>query len=291
MKSIGIIPNEFKDKNLACTSTVLDYLSDKDCIVHISEKYEPILMSKTRSNIFFVEEDDIFLRSDILITIGGDGTILEASHKVAEKNTPILGINLGTVGFMTEIETSETELLDALFTSDYSVESRMMLDVELIRNGTSVGVYHALNDVVLFKGVISKLIEINFFCNDTLATTYRADGIIVATPTGSTAYSLSAGGAVIDPVIEALCVTPISSNAFLNSFPMVYSAENKLVLEIARERDDSVYLSYDGIENIKILFGDKIVIKRSDLTTKLIRIKNTGFYEAVYKKLPERGKA
>ena len=291
MKRIGIIPNEFKDKGLVCTSTVLDYLSAKECVVHISDEYESILPKKIRANIFFIEKKEVFSRSDILITIGGDGTILEVSHHAAAGDIPILGINLGTVGFMTEIEVGETELLDALFTSEYSVENRMMLDIELIRDCKTIGLYHALNDVVLFKGVVSKLIEINFFCNDTLATTYRADGLIVATPTGSTAYSLSAGGAVIDPGIEALCVTPISSHAFLNSFPMVYSAENVLVLEIARERDDSVYLSSDGMENIKILFGDKIVIRRSELSTKLIRIKNTGFYEAVYKKLPERGKA
>ena len=291
MNRIGIIPNESKDRGLFCTSAVLEFLSEKDCIVHISEEYEYLLPVKTRVNTFFVEKNKVFSESDILISIGGDGTILEVSHLAAEQNIPILGINLGTVGFMTEIETGEINLLDAVFTSDYYVENRMMLDIELIRDGNRIGLYHALNDVVLFKGIISKLIEIDFFCNGTLATTYRADGLIVATPTGSTAYSLSAGGAVIDPGIDALCVTPISSHAFLNSFPMVYSASNELVLEIARERDDSVYLSVDGMENVKILFGDKIVIKRSDLTTKLIRIKNTGFYEAVYKKLPERGKA
>lgn len=291
MNKIGIVPNEFKDKGLAYTKAVLNYLSVKRCDIYISSEYENALSDKKADNIFFIDKKDVFSKSELIISIGGDGTILEVSHLAAEKNIPILGINLGTVGFMTEIEVGETELLDALFSSKYSVENRMMLDVELVRDGKCIGKYRALNDVVLFKGVISKLIEINFFCNETLATTYRADGIIIATPTGSTAYSLSAGGAVIDPGIEALCVTPISSHAFLNSFPMVYSAKNEIVLEIARERDDNVYLSADGMENVKILFGDKIIIKRSSLTTKLIRIKNTGFYEAVYKKLPERGKA
>lgn len=291
MKKIGIIPNEFKDNGLTCTSLVLDYLSQKDCVVYIPEAFKPLLSTKNRTSVFFVEKNRVFSDSDMIISIGGDGTILEISHPAAEKSIPILGINLGTVGFMTEIEIGEINLLDSVLSSDYFVEKRMMLDVELIRDGKCIGSYLALNDVVLFKGVISKLIEINFFCNGMLATSYRADGLIVATPTGSTAYSLSAGGAVIDPGMTALCVTPISSHAFLNSFPMVYSADNILELEVARQRDDQVYLAVDGMENIKISFGDKIVIKRSNFTTDLIRIKNTGFYEAVYKKLHERGKS
>ena len=166
----------------------------------------------------------------------------------------------------------------------------MMLDVEIIRDNKVLNSYIALNDVVMFKGIISKLIEINLFCNDKKVTSYRADGLIVATPTGSTAYTLSAGGAVIDPQVDGICVTPVNANAFLNSFPMVYSAKNEFSLEVARKRDDQVYLSVDGMKNIRILYGDRVVIRKSETFAELVRIKNTEFYEAVCKKLSERGK-
>ena len=291
MKKIGVIPNEYKDTGLSCTLKVVDYLLKNDCIVYIPDIHKSAVSNTHTERIVYVDSAEIYSVVELIVSIGGDGTILEIAHLAAPLGLPVLGINMGTIGFMTELEVSEINLLDNIFLSDYHIEERMMIDVIHERNGKEIASYCALNDVVLFKGIISKLIEINFFCNDVLATSYRADGLIVATPTGSTAYSLSAGGAVIDPDIDALCVTPISSNAFLNSFPMVYSTHNKIVLEVARERDDQVYLSIDGMENERILFGDRIIIRKSEFTTKLVRIKNTGFYEVMYKKLSERGKS
>lgn len=135
---------------------------------------------------------------------------------------------------------------------------------------------------------MSKLIEIDLYSNDTNVTFYRADGLIIATPTGSTAYSLSVGGPIIDPKLECICVTPVSPHSFMNSRPMIYSTKNVIKLMTARERDEQVFLTVDGVENIRILYGDEIKIRKSVLTTKLVRIKNTEFYDAVYEKLSER---
>lgn len=289
MKKIAVIPNLFKDKDLSCTVKVLDYLLRKECNIFIPDDYsEPLKAYSDNARVNFVNEDRLYFTVQIVISIGGDGTILKVSHMAAPAYLPILGINMGTVGFMTELEISELELLDAVFTSNYTIEHRMMLDVEVIRAGKTIATYCALNDAVISKGVVSKLIEIDLYSNDTNVTFYRADGLIIATPTGSTAYSLSVGGPIIDPKLECICVTPVSPHSFMNSRPMIYSTKNVIKLMTARERDEQVFLTVDGVENIRILYGDEIKIRKSVLTTKLVRIKNTEFYDAVYEKLSER---
>ena len=289
MKKIAVVPNLFKDSDLSCTAKVLSYLLKRDCSIYIPQEYHDALSTYADNNkIQFFDEQFIYSAVELIITIGGDGTILKISHKAAPSNIPMLGINMGTVGFMTELEASEIELLDAVFSSEYTIENRMMLDIEIVRDGAVNSSYTALNDAVVSKGVISKLIEIDLFSNDARVTSYRADGLIVATPTGSTAYSLSVGGPIIDADLECICVTPVSPHSFMSSRPMVYSPKNILSLKTARRRDEQVFLTVDGIENIRILYGDEIRIKKSAHTCRLVRIKNTEFYDAVYKKLSER---
>ncbi len=289
MKKIAVIPNLFKDTDLSCTGKVLDFLCLKDCDIFISQEHlQNLSKNKPNGKIHFTNEDELYQASQLIICIGGDGTILKTSHKASPEKLPILGINLGTIGFMSELEISEIQLLDALFTSDYTVEHRMMLDVEVVRNNQVVASYTALNDAVLSKGVVSKLVEIDLFSNNTPVTYYRADGLIVATPTGSTAYSLSVGGPIIDSSLECICVTPVSPHSFMNSRPMIYSSDAHLTLKPSRERDEELFLTVDGLYNMRINYGDEIHIKKSALTTQLVRIKNTEFYDAVYKKLSER---
>ncbi|MBE6687894.1 MAG: NAD(+)/NADH kinase [Ruminococcaceae bacterium] len=289
MKKIAVVPNLFKDIDLSCTCKVMKYLLTKYCTIYIPIEYSnPLSVYADNTKVRFADEDEIYHTAQMIVSIGGDGTILKISHKAAPAHLPILGINMGTVGFMTELEVSEIDLMDSVFNSEYSVEERMMLDVEVIREGTVISNFSALNDAVLSKGVISKLIEIDLYSGDTEVTYYRTDGLIVATPTGSTAYSLSAGGPIVDSELECICVTPVSPHSFMNSRPMVYSPKTTLTLKTSRQRDDQVFLTVDGLENVRILYGDEIRIKKSSLTCKLIRIKNTGFYDVVYKKLSER---
>lgn len=289
MKKIAVVPNLYKDSDMFCTTKVLDFLLSKECMVFIPEDYsEPLSAYNGNAKIQFINEERMYYAVQLVISIGGDGTILKVSHKAASAYLPILGINMGTVGFMTELEASEIELIDSIFTSDYVIEHRMMLDVEVIRDGNTVASYCALNDAVLSKGVISKLIEIDLYSNNTKVTFYRADGLIIATPTGSTAYSLSVGGPIIDTSLECICVTPVSPHSFMNSRPMLYSPKTTLSLKTTRQRDDQVFLTVDGLDNLRILYGDEIRIRKSVLTTKIIRIKNTEFYDVVYKKLSER---
>lgn len=289
MKNIAIIPNFYKDVKFLCTKKVLDYLLKSDCEIYIPQEYKEYLKDyEGIKKVLFADDVELYSAVELIISIGGDGTILKISHNAASNFTPILGINMGTVGFMTELEISELELLDSIFTNDYVLEHRMMLDVEVRRKGQVIASFCALNDAVLSKGVVSKLIEIDLCSNNTAITCFRADGLILATPTGSTAYSLSSGGSIIDPSLECICVTPIVPHSFTNSRPIVFSPDNIITIKTTRQRDEQVFLTVDGLDNIQILYGDQIQVKKSHLTTKLVRIKNLEFYDAVYKKLSER---
>ena len=175
-------------------------------------------------------EDELYKKADIIITIGGDGTIIRYAKRAAMDNKPVLGINAGRMGYLANIEQSELDLLKKLKSGEYFIEKRMMLTITVVENGNVVNEYNALNDAVITSGFISRIIDIQAYVgNDSIS--YRADGLIVSTPTGSTAYSMSAGGPIIDPLMGGFCITPICSHA-LNTSSIVLSAEDEIVIRI-----------------------------------------------------------
>ena len=221
------------------------------------------------------------------LVLGGDGSIIEASHRLLGQNIPILGINYGHVGFMTGIEIGEAALLDRLFTGEYVIEERMMLDARVTdRDGGECGAFTVLNDIVLTNGPVARLIAFDVFCDGVLIETCRADGMIFATPTGSTAYSLSAGGPVLDPSIAAVCVTPICPHT-LSSRPVIFRGNSVLRIENIRSNNASVWLNADGREDLPIGTGDRIEISRSVHKTRLIRVRGGGFLDVLRAKLSE----
>ena len=221
------------------------------------------------------------------LVLGGDGSIIEASHRLLGQNVPILGINYGHVGFMTGIEIGEAELLNRLFTGAYVLEERMMLDARVTdRDGAERGSFTVLNDIVLTNGPVARLIAFDVFCDGVLIETCRADGMIFATPTGSTAYSLSAGGPVLDPSIAAVCVTPICPHT-LSSRPVIFRGNSVLHIEHIRSNNASVWLNADGREDLSIGTGDRIEIRRSVHKTRLIRVREGGFLDVLRAKLSE----
>jgi len=267
---IGIITNEKKDAALFHTKNLTDYLSAKSGVAVYTE-----------------ENCDLYSVCDLLIILGGDGTILKAAAKAAAGNIPIIGMNLGRIGYMSELETDEISLLDKLFSGDYKIQSRMMIDVGIIKTGGEI--FHAgaaLNDAVVTHGAVAKLIEIDLACDGAPVTKYRADGVIAATPTGSTAYSMSAGGPVIDPGVECFCVTPICPHSLVNR-PLIFSHGS--VLEITnKNKKAEVYLTIDGKINIKLAAGDVVRLKKSEYAAKLITIKQHGFFDVVRAKISEK---
>jgi len=213
---------------------------------------------------------------DIVITIGGDGTILRAGKEAAFEGKPLLGINTGRLGFMATLEKDELLKLERLKSEDYSTSQRMLLDVEI-----GGKIYYALNDVVLHREATSRLPEFEIFRGDAAVLKVRADGIIVSTPTGSTAYSLSAGGPIIEPELQCFLVTALSPHTLFNR-PMIFSPNQGSQLSVYAK---DVYVSVDGGRGILLKEGEKVTISKSQYYLDLIDIDGGGFYDSIHNKL------
>lgn len=222
-------------------------------------------------------------RPDLLIVLGGDGTLLSAARAVGPLQTPILGINLGSLGFLTEVPIDELySALTAVHAGEYDADDRSMLLAKLVRDGKVVSESHSLNDVILSKSAIARLVSFEIFINNEFVSSYRGDGLIVATPTGSTAYSLAAGGPILTPSVAGLVISPICPHA-LTHRPVVVPDEVEIEI-LVRNADDEAYLSIDGQIGIPVLQGDKLVCRKSPHVTHLLRLRKT-FFEVLRTKL------
>lgn len=229
--------------------------------------------------------DDVYAGADAIVVLGGDGTILESARRAANRGTPILGVNLGRLGFMAEIEPNELQLLPRLINDDFHIESRSMLRVELLsEKGELRSVCYALNDATISNGSVSRIIDLALSENGAPVTTYRADGLIVATPTGSTAYSMSAGGAIVDPSVPCFCVTPICPHSFA-ARPLIFSDSSTLEVRNICVREKVLYLTVDGKMNFELYRNQTVRITKSELITRLIRFKDSGFYQKLCRKM------
>ena len=218
--------------------------------------------------------------ADMLIAIGGDGTIMHVAKLAAQYGVPVLGINSGRLGFLAALEINETTALSALFDGKYTVEERLLLDV-IPANGKQT--YLAMNEAVVARGAKSRLVELTVRDDKGSAMQYHADGIMIATPTGSTAYSLSAGGPVIDPQVPCLLLTPVCPHS-LYARSYVFPADTKLCIETTAPRGDT-YLTVDGETEISLAAGEAVSIQRSALTARLIRLKAQSFYDILEQKM------
>jgi len=280
MKRITILPNINKDIRLETTKKLVSYLKNFDCTVNISRGF---------SQFFNGCEDlppiiwDDRVHTDLYIILGGDGSIMRAARRAAPAGVPILGVNLGRVGYIAELEANEIEQIKSFFTGEYTIERRMMLDIR-IKNENRI--MTALNDAVISNGAVSRMVELELYCNSNPVGKYHADGIIASTPTGSTAYSMSAGGPIIDPKIDCICITPVCSHS-LRARPMIFSADSVLEIKDICVKHDNMYLTVDGNENIRLRRGDVVSITKSAMTTKLIRMKKDGFYSVLNRKMSD----
>lgn len=224
------------------------------------------------------------LHADMLICFGGDGTILHAAKDAAIHDVPILGINMGSVGFMAELEETELQQLEGLAAGNYTTEERMMLQVRLIRGKQVVFDECALNDAVLSKGTIARVAELDVSADGVLTCQLTGDGVVVATPTGSTAYSMSAGGPIVEPVSDNLVVTPVCAHQ-LSARPMVMAPEHTITVQLPRRSRKSVYLSVDGGKSIRISGNDRVEIRRAERRTRLVKLSGKNFYQLLNQKL------
>lgn len=235
-------------------------------------------------NLKFVSPEKMFDSVDLVVVIGGDGSVLEAARRAAPRGTPILGINKGRLGYMTAIEIDELELIDEVMKGNYYFDCRTMLEVELMHNGKPLYVSRALNDAVVSNGAMAKIVDMQLKADGKIVGNYRADGLIVTSPSGSTAYSLAAGGPVMAPTVNAFCVTPVCSHSFRDR-PIVFSDESILEIKNICEREPYLYLSIDGRINIRVMKNQLVRISKSDKVAKLVRIKEHNFYADLCSKL------
>ncbi len=219
---------------------------------------------------------------DLSISVGGDGTTLNVAKIAAEANKATLGINAGRLGFMSGLEKNELKLLKNLVDGSYEIEERMMLSATI--DGKE---YHCLNDAVISRGDLARLIDISVYSDGREVTTSRADGMIFSTPTGSTAYSMAAGGPVLSPDNHCYVVTPICPHSLINR-SIVFSSDKMLDVTVNNDKNNNAYLSIDGEKSIPIQSNMHITIAKSSLTAKLIKIKPDNFYEILNKKIVER---
>jgi NAD+ kinase len=231
------------------------------------------------SNFKTAPEEELYRLADVIITIGGDGTIIRYAKRAALDNKPLLGINAGRMGYLANIEQNELYLLSKLKNKEYTVENRMMLSVEIYENGNKVNEFLALNDAVITSGFISRIVDISVSVG-TDAINYLADGLIVSTPTGSTAYSMSAGGPIIDPLTENICITPICSHS-LSAKPILLGANNKITLKSFSKKRTEIYLTVDGRKVANIKPYTEIKITKSDKMAQLIRLNDRSFYKTL----------
>lgn len=222
--------------------------------------------------------------ADLLVCFGGDGTILHAARDATTHNVPILGVNLGSVGFMAELERTELSLLSLLGKGSHRMEERMMLDIRVVRAGKVISENLALNDAVISNGSMARVAELDVLADDELVTEVTGDGVIIATPTGSTAYSMSAGGPIVEPTSACVIVTPVCAHQ-LSARAMVLGAERKIAVQLSRGSRKHLFLSVDGGKALRLSGGDRVEIRRSEHTTKLVRLSERSFYQIIRQKL------
>ncbi len=223
-------------------------------------------------------------QADLLIAFGGDGTILHLARTVALHSVPVLGVNLGSLGFMSELEVNELDRLRDLAQGRFTVESRMMLDVSVLREGRQVYNNIALNDAVVSKGSIARVVRLDIFTEEGRLTKVGGDGIIVSTPTGSTGYSMAAGGPIVEPTAKNLLLTPICPHSTRSS-SYVLSPEHVITVEAADANRKFVYLSVDGGKAFSLKNGDQVRVSTSKYTTRLVRLSKKSFCEILDKKM------
>ncbi len=285
MKTIGIITNMDKDLELKHTRILAANITRMGGSFRIKSDLAQAVGSGEPCR----DDEEVLSGSDILVVLGGDGTFLKAARLAYKRNIPILGINLGNLGFLAEIDRNDiADAVSRLMNGEYTVEERMMLEADIIRNGEKEITDVALNDVVISRGAISRILHVKTLINDTYIDTFPGDGLIVSTPTGSTAYSLSAGGPIVEPGNDLMIITPICPHIlYSRSFITSGGSEVKALLD--EDFRHNAMVTIDGQEAYDIKGGDRVEIRKSQYTAKLVSIHSRNFFNVLRAKIYNRG--
>ncbi|WIW69666.1 MULTISPECIES: NAD(+)/NADH kinase [Anaerosinus] len=279
MLTIGVIPNiDKKDVNILL-ARVVEFFSDKEVKIIIEEK-AALELGYPHLAVESLLQKDV----DLVLTLGGDGTLLNACRVLAKKNIPVCGINIGRLGFLADIELAEIESkLQKIIDGKYKIEERLMLDAIVKRNGAMTYVGAAINDVVVTKGGFSRMIRLGLSIDHSILANYQADGVIVSTSTGSTGYSLSAGGPIVHPSLKVLLITPICPHT-LNARPLIISEDEEAHVKITATHHDIV-LTIDGQVSHGLISEDEIIVRKSALVARVVKFDDSNYYKTVRTKL------
>lgn len=282
MKDFFIITNSYKDRDLVLTRQMQEYIETKggSCGYYVSRGAENANDT--------IPPEVLPQRLDLIFVIGGDGTLIRAARDTAQKNVPLIGVNLGTLGYLCELEEATVYgAIDQIMDGQFVLEQRMRLSGAPVRSGRQLPRQAALNDIVIHRSGALQLVSLIVYVNGQYLNRFDGDGVIVSTPTGSTGYNLSAGGPIVDPKARMILITPISSHN-LNAKSIVIGAEDEVVVEIGtrrRERDEQVVVSFDGDQNVELDVGDRIVICQAKEDCRILKLGQLSFLEILRKKM------
>ncbi len=280
IRNIGVITKTTSPHAREVMDKLIPYLLGKGLSVSVQEEYAGLYKGDAR----VMPHEEIPEKADIILVLGGDGTLLSVARLVEKMDIPLLGVNLGSLGFLTELGMSELfPALENVLEGRYRIEDRVRLDVELFRGGERIEEYRVFNDVVINKGALARIIDLRMLVNGQEVTIYKADGLIVSTPTGSTAYSLAAGGPIVVPTMDIILISPICPHTMTNR-PLVVPGNSEVELQLVSD-SGKVYLTLDGQEGTQLSVNDRIHIQESSSRVKLIRTGSRSFLDVLSTKL------
>lgn len=280
MKKVILTPNPYRDQDFSTVREAMQILRQSGLDVRLCLPFEVDRSYELPKDLRFSRLDREINGASMVICFGGDGTILHMAKTATRQGIPILGVNIGTMGFMAELESTELDQLRRIAEGDYTIDERMMLDVTVFRDRDIIFHDIGLNDVVITKGAIARIVHLSVQCDGVQAMECGGDGVIVATPTGSTAYSLSAGGPIVEPEAKNIIITPICAHE-VGSRCIVTSERRVITVGLTKNARRNAFLSVDGGRALRMNLGDVATIKKSNLTTKLVRLKDRSFFDVV----------
>jgi len=281
MKTIGLAPNPHKAEAVRLAAEAADWLRSRGVRPLLTRDAAEILGKPDLG-----ADDDAMASTDLLVILAGDGSILRWARRAAPHGTPMLGVNFGHYGFITEIEPEETMAsLERVLTGDYAVSDRVVLKAVVLRDDRPVSTYYSLNDVVVSKGPLARMVALHTFVGGKFIVTYAADGIIIASPTGSTAYSLSAGGPVVHPDVNVIIITPVCPHTLNVRSLVVPDAEKIQIAGQARDGESEMMLTLDGQHGEQLGAADVVEITKADFTAKLLQFEPQSFYDKLQTRL------
>lgn len=280
MRTLILSPNPYRDKNFQTVRTAMQILSKEGFQVKLCLPFEVDHGFELPKDLHFTKLEKELPNAEMVICFGGDGTILHLAKAATRKGIPLLGVNIGTMGFMAELESSELDKLSLLAGGNYRMDSRMMLDVTVHRDRDIILHDICLNDVVLTKGTVARIIHLAVNCDGVQAMDCGGDGVIISTPTGSTAYSFSAGGPIVEPEADNIIITPICAHD-VTSRSIVASGKRTITIEMTNNSRRNAYLSVDGGKSLRLNMGDVVTIRKSKLETRLVKLNDRSFYDVI----------